>query len=76
MLSCEELTKLLTDYFEERLPWATKLKLQMHLAMCKHCRAYVAQMRAVERAAGSLPKVEITESAHAELLEHFREWKK
>ena len=47
MLTCKELTELATDYLEENLPWRERLRVQVHLWMCRHCGRYVDQMETV-----------------------------
>ena len=47
MVGCKELTELTTDYLEEDLPWRERLRVQVHLWMCRHCRRYLDQMRKV-----------------------------
>jgi anti-sigma factor RsiW len=55
MLTCKQLTELVTDYLEGRLPLGQRIALQMHLGMCAHCRTYLRQMRATVRALGKMP---------------------
>jgi predicted anti-sigma-YlaC factor YlaD len=73
MLTCRELTELATDYLERDLPWSARLRVQVHLWMCIHCRTYVDQMRKVIALLRRLP----TEQAPPQLLEallaQFRE---
>jgi len=56
MLSCKELTEIATDYLEQDLPWGERLRVQIHLWMCKHCQRYVDQMRMVITLLQRLPK--------------------
>jgi anti-sigma factor RsiW len=46
VLTCRELTENTTDYLERRVGWWTRMQLRLHLALCRHCRHYVAQIRA------------------------------
>jgi len=50
MFNCREITELATEYLDRRLPPTRRLIFRMHLAICRHCRAYVAQLKAVVRA--------------------------
>ncbi|HEY3447878.1 MAG TPA: zf-HC2 domain-containing protein [Myxococcales bacterium] len=76
MLTCQELTELVTDYLEGRLTWGQRLKFQMHLGMCSHCRAYLGQMKQTLKAVG---KVQVEETTPPdvldELLKRFQGWK-
>ena len=44
MLSCEEATRLLSEAQDRKLVLPEKLRLEMHMAMCKGCRNYRKQM--------------------------------
>ena len=45
--SCEEATRLVSDLMEEELPWRSKLRLAIHLLMCKWCRRFKQQLRQI-----------------------------
>ncbi len=65
-LTCKELVELVTDYFEDRL----------HVCSCTGCRAYLAQMRVLVRAAGRLAERDLPVAARENLLTAFRAWKR
>jgi anti-sigma factor RsiW len=75
-LSCRELVELVTDYFEGRLPPATRERFDAHLRGCDGCQAYLDQMRQTMRILRSLPEESISDDARAKLLDAFREWKR
>ena len=54
MLTCEEVAHLLStdDAVDGKL--SDRLRVKLHLFMCKHCRAYAAQLRALGEAAHGL----------------------
>lgn len=82
MITCRELTELVTDYLEGRLSFADRARFQLHLGLCRHCRAYLQQMRATIAVAGQVSApghVQVTAEAmpaevRAELLHRFRDW--
>jgi anti-sigma factor RsiW len=74
MMNCQELTQVMTDYLEGRLPLRRRLAIKMHLFMCRHCTEYVRQMRATIRALGSLPHEAITPPMRDDLLRVFDRW--
>lgn len=76
MLTCSEMTELVTDYLEKRLPLRKRLLFRMHIGMCRHCRAYLRQMRLTIRTLGKLPDTPIPPDVKAELLRRFDGWKK
>jgi anti-sigma factor RsiW len=75
MLTCREMTELVTAYAEGQLPLLDRLRFNLHLGFCANCRAYVRQLRATARALGSLPPPEIPPELEAELLRRFEGWK-
>ncbi len=44
MLSCKEVTHLLSDGLDRKLTIGERINLEMHLAMCKGCTNYRKQM--------------------------------
>lgn len=75
MLTCRELTELVTDYLEGRLRVVERLRFQLHLGMCRHCRAHLRQMRLTVRTLGALPAEPISADVRDELLSRFRSWR-
>lgn len=76
MLTCQEVTKLVTEYIDGELPVMARLRFLMHLSMCRHCRRYLRQMRAVVAAMGRLPDTYDAPPPPVEeaLLRAFRNW--
>jgi predicted anti-sigma-YlaC factor YlaD len=72
MLTCQELTELVTDYLEGRMPLRQRMRVQMHLGMCHRCRAYLRQMQVTVRTLGKMPDEGISDDVRSELLECFR----
>ena len=72
MLTCQQLTELVTEYLEGRMSLWRRAQFQMHLGMCKHCRAYIHQMKTTIRTLGSLPQEQMPADIKAELLKRFR----
>jgi anti-sigma factor RsiW len=75
MLTCRELTEIMTDYLEGRMRPMRRLEFQIHLGMCGRCRVYLRQMRATIKALGALPTRPAPPEVTAELLRRFRSWK-
>jgi anti-sigma factor RsiW len=75
-LTCKELVELVTEYIEGTLPPAEHTRFEEHLATCRGCRNYLAQMRQTIRLVGRLTEEEITPKARKKLLDAFRDWKK
>lgn len=75
MLTCKELTELVTDYVEGRLPFSKRLSFRLHIGMCAGCRAYVRQMKVAIRLAGAVKAEPPSPQVRDELLRRFRDWK-
>lgn len=71
MLTCQELTEVITDYVEGRMSFWQRAQLQLHLGMCSGCRAYLRQMRLTIQTVGALPKEPIPEDVERALLERL-----
>lgn len=74
-LTCQELVELVTDYLENRLSRADRLRFEQHLVGCEGCFNYVEQMRDTIALIGRLGEDSIPAPAREPLLEAFRDWK-
>lgn len=72
MLTCKELTELVTDYLEGRMPFMQQVSFHLHLGMCDRCRAYLRQMKMTVKTLGKLPDEPIPAGVRDELLARFR----
>jgi len=75
MLTCRELTEVVTDYLEGRMGLADRLRFHLHLGMCRHCRAYLRQMKVTARTLGRLSEPSLPPELRDELLRRFEGWK-
>jgi anti-sigma factor RsiW len=75
MLSCQEVTELVTAYVEGQLSRWDRLRFQLHLGTCRHCRRYLRQLRTAQRAVARLPAPPMPEDVKEELLRRFDRWK-
>jgi anti-sigma factor RsiW len=73
MLTCQQLTELVTDYLEGRLSLLERVSFQIHIGMCRGCRAYLRQMKMTVRTLGKVPRDPIPEAVRDELLARFRD---
>ena len=74
-LTRQELVELVTDYLEGKLPPEDQERFEAHLAGCRHCRAYLDQMRQTIRLLGRLTDETVPEDAKSQLLRALRTWK-
>ncbi len=75
MLTCKQMTELVTDYVEGHLGLRDRIAFRMHLGMCSHCRRYVRQMKETVTTLGELVPEPIPADVQAELMACFRDWK-
>ena len=50
MLSCKEVTRLVSQGLDRRLGWFERLRLRVHLAICEGCTNFKKQMDFLRRA--------------------------
>ena len=75
-LTCKELTELITDYLEEGLSPADRIRFELHLSVCPGCVTYLEQMRTTVQAIGFKQPLRIPSALESSLLETFRRWQK
>lgn len=44
MLRCKEVTRLCASDDIHSASWTTRLRVRMHLMLCRHCRRYVREL--------------------------------
>ncbi len=54
MLTCRDLTRMIASEEFAEAGWRRQLGVRFHLAMCRHCRRYAAQLRAIAEATRKL----------------------
>jgi anti-sigma factor RsiW len=74
MVTCKQVTEIVTAYAEGELRLMDRVRFLLHIGMCRHCRAYVRQLKATARALGKLPEPEIPPDLQAELMRRFEGW--
>ncbi len=76
MMSCEQMTEMIGDYLDGKVPFGKRFGLLMHVAICKHCRRYFQQIQQVidlSREAGAQdPPMAAPEPMKQDLLAAFR----
>lgn len=74
-LVCRDVVELVSDYLEGALDDRDHARFEAHLAGCDGCSAYLQEMRATLRVAGSLGPVAIDPQMHERLVQAFRDWR-
>ena len=73
---CRQFVEDVTDYLEGALPDDVAILVELHLADCPHCRAYLAQMRRTIAMTRSLTEDDvdaIPDDLRERLLQAFRQ---
>lgn len=66
---CKMLVEVVTDWLEGALPEPTRDELELHIATCAGCLAYVEQMRTTQAALARLESVEAIGDPAAEAVD-------
>lgn len=56
MLRCREVSKLVSESMERKLPFRQRMAVWMHLALCRMCAGFARQMQLLRRAAHEHPE--------------------
>jgi predicted anti-sigma-YlaC factor YlaD len=75
VLTCQELTELVTDYLEGRMPLRRRLAFRLHIGMCSRCRTYLKQMNTTIRVLGRFPVDPLPPDVAKAMQHQFRNWK-
>ena len=75
MITCHELTLLITDYLEGAMAEPERVRFVEHLAVCPPCRRYLKQMELTIATTGRRPAVEPEPPVRDAFLAAFRAWK-
>jgi len=75
-LSCRELVELVTDYLENVLPSAERVRFEEHLVACSGCQHHLEQMRQTIAVLGRVTEESLDPAARDQLLDLFRNWKR
>jgi predicted anti-sigma-YlaC factor YlaD len=70
-LTCRNVTDRASEYLDDRLFSLTKLLVDLHLASCAHCRAYIRQIDFISSVLRSLPTLDPSPVDHLRLRQQF-----
>jgi len=70
--SCQQVSQLVSDSHERRLSLSERLRLHLHLLMCRLCRAYERDIRLLKSVCGLLQKEQIQADVCMSAEEHER----
>jgi hypothetical protein len=58
MLSCKQVTRLISESLDRKLAWHQRLQMRLHLLLCWPCSCFQKQVRFLRRAARFRPATE------------------
>lgn len=73
IVTCRQLTEMITDQKEGKLSSLQRAGYALHLAWCRGCRAYVEQMNWTLAAMKELPDEPVPDEARADVIAQFRQ---
>ncbi|WP_445189253.1 anti-sigma factor family protein [Pseudonocardia sp. Cha107L01] len=73
-LVCQQAVELMSDYLEGALSERERARLEAHLADCRHCGEYLAQLRATIDCLGRATAEDLPTRAVDELVGLYRRW--
>jgi predicted anti-sigma-YlaC factor YlaD len=76
MMTCKEVSMLISAGGLSDAPFARRLAVRLHLAMCRHCRAFRRQVEAVAsaaRAAGAALEAEPPHDFESKIAQRLRQ---
>ena len=68
MLTCKEVSRTIASDEVTTADWRQRMAVKLHLLMCRHCRRYTRQMRALGDAARHIFAEEPTDASSRERL--------
>ena len=71
-ITCEQVARRLTELEEGGGSAAARLSLRAHLALCRRCQRYVAQMKQVRETLSALREEAVAPASLENALETFR----
>lgn len=72
MLSCKEVAEKASEYLDRDLGRWERLKVGLHVAMCKHCSRYLRQLELTSKLVRSLPADPPSRLVEDRVIDSFR----
>ena len=76
LLVCTEMLRLFSDYLDDTMPVAERLRFEEHLTLCDGCTAFLDNLRDVRDVAAGIEDEELTEDVRANFMSSFDLWKR
>jgi hypothetical protein len=80
MLNCRQITRLVSQSMDAKLPWHQRLAVRVHLLYCSWCRRYASQIQFLRKATKELANLaddeapeRLSEDAKAKIQQTLRQ---
>ena len=75
MLSCKEITELVSKSLDTKIPFMKRVELRLHLMVCKFCNRYAKQVRSLHSTIkrGGFDSVDESASLSAEFKDNMKQ---
>jgi len=73
-LVCQQVVEMVTAYLDDALSRSDRRRLEKHLAGCRLCTEYLAQIRETIRLAGRLEPEDLSSEMRSDLTDVYRRW--
>jgi len=70
---CKEVTRMVSESMDTELPWGQRMKMRMHLSMCKYCSRFKKQLELLRKASQSLAAHPVEPDASSVLSQDVRD---
>ena len=70
--TCEEMSRLVSESFEQPLSWKVKCRMRLHFVICVWCKRYAKHLKFLHQAANGL-EAHLSEPSRNELSPAARE---
>jgi anti-sigma factor RsiW len=72
MFSCRDLSRHASGYLDHDLPQWTRLRVSLHLLICRNCRHYLGQIRQTLALLAATFPADLTDDTKNRLLQAYR----
>jgi len=73
MLKCKEISEKASDIVDGKITGFDKVKVQMHLLMCKHCRSFISKIKLTRDVVNKLTFSPVSEDKIDKVMDRINE---
>ena len=76
LLVCTEMLRLFSDYLEDDMPVAMRLRFEEHLSLCDGCTDVLDNLRDIKAVSGTIQDDDLPADVQASFMSTFELWKR